>query len=266
MHHSSTPGPSRRWSPISLSSAQFGAGAEQAQGMQHGYVRTSSTNATTNTHYPYAMQAGYTNYTQTAESSLYTHITGTSSSYQHTSGLHPTNNHRPGDDTSSHKGKMTSMTGRMRLPIGGNAQAEAVPQSSRVGEKRKDRASSPSTSDAEALPFRKKEALRVKGHRKNRTEAIAELAERLPSHLQVYEAPSVKHIRQAIVHIDEQTARIGRLENENAQFRAAQVHLTSENYVIRKKNETLLDENDFLQRAINEKDTRIRQLEGGRQR
>ncbi|TFY77508.1 hypothetical protein EWM64_g6504, partial [Hericium alpestre] len=279
-------------------------------------------NATTNTHYPYAMQAGYTNYTQTAEFSLYTDAAGTSSSYQHPNGLYPANNQsdqqtgvpfqgappdwpspayhdhsaqpsvrysqnsnqpyatadassssnqyaskaklppskariagsqrtsshsRPGDDTLSHKAEMTSMTGRMRLPIGGNAHAEAVPQSSRVGEKRKDRASSPSTSDAEALPFRKKEALRVKGHRKNRTEAIAELAERLPSHLQVYEAPSVKHIRQAIIHIDEQSARIERLEDEAGQARAAQFasdqeidSLRTDNSVLRRQNRELL--------------------------
>ncbi|TFY74739.1 hypothetical protein EWM64_g9273 [Hericium alpestre] len=120
-----------------------------------------------------------------------------------------------------------------------------------------------SASDAEALPFRKKEALRVKGHRKNRTEAIAELAERLPSHLQVYEAPSVKHIRQAIVHIDEQTAHIGRLENESIQSRAAQAQFAFESRDLRSRNETLMGENKYLRCVIVEKDQRIGQLEGG---
>ncbi|TFY81244.1 hypothetical protein EWM64_g2767 [Hericium alpestre] len=337
MQRPSVPGPFRRWSPASLDPTMFDAGAEQSLASQYDYSRISRTTATTNAYHPYITQPEYTNYTQTAESSHYTHAASTSSGYQYANGLYPANNqpayrikvlkliglrrptiitrrnhrsatartqpirmlppparqvavnmHRklsfnhqrnepPGlsrlhllltldDDASYHKASMASMMGRARLPIGGNAYIEAVPQSSGVGDKRKDRASSPpdTTRTAEASPVKKKkEALRVKGHRKNRTEATADLAKRLPNHLQVYETPSMKHIRQAIVHIDEQTARIGRLEDEASQLKAAQVQLVSEIRVLRRESATLLSENGFLRHVVEEKDTRIRQLEGG---
>ncbi|TFY81239.1 hypothetical protein EWM64_g2773 [Hericium alpestre] len=47
--------------------------------------------ATTNANYPYATQAEYTNYAQTAGSSYHSHMTRNSSSYQYHNNLYPTN-------------------------------------------------------------------------------------------------------------------------------------------------------------------------------
>ncbi|TFY81253.1 hypothetical protein EWM64_g2763 [Hericium alpestre] len=91
MQHSSTSGPSRRWSPVSLDRSTFDAGAEQSLGLQCGHTQASATIGTTDKYYPYATQAGYANYMQTAGSSYHPPTAGRSSSYQYHNNLYPTN-------------------------------------------------------------------------------------------------------------------------------------------------------------------------------
>ncbi|TFY80068.1 hypothetical protein EWM64_g3941 [Hericium alpestre] len=90
MQHSSMSGTSQRWSPASLDRSMFDAGAKQSQGPQYDYAQTSAMTATMNAYYPYATQAGYTNYMQTAQPS-YTHSIGHSSSYHYPDNLYPAN-------------------------------------------------------------------------------------------------------------------------------------------------------------------------------
>ncbi|TFY81235.1 hypothetical protein EWM64_g2777 [Hericium alpestre] len=168
---------------------------------------------------------------------------------------------------------MNSKMGRWRL--GGNPSAQPASQLFAVGElKRKDRAPSPTeTASATEAPTNKKAkpattgagtsqgaqrsdaAGKAKKHRDKLNRDIAELATRLPHHLQLFEdKPSVANIRQAIIHIDE-------LENEAAQLRGAHVACQQEIYRLESVNYENREQIHALRCDLGIKDARIGELE-----
>ncbi|TFY83657.1 hypothetical protein EWM64_g346 [Hericium alpestre] len=146
---------------------------------------------------------------------------------------------------------MNSKMGRWRL--GKDAPAQAQSQLFAVGElKRKVRASSPpeTTREAEAVTKKAKESERSRNGRAELREDIAKLTEKLPLRLRYYkDKPSNKNVANAVTYIDEQNARIGRLEVE------------VEIFDLRIRNQALRNENELQRDRLTEKDSRIRELE-----
>ncbi|TFY81254.1 hypothetical protein EWM64_g2762 [Hericium alpestre] len=211
--------------PYQQTGASYGAPAEWPKPSYHGPSGQSSTNYSPSSADQYAATIASTSTRQSAASGSH------ASSEKRSKAPKPiaSTSRRPKDS----KPDMSSKMGRWRL--GSNAPAQAPSQFFAVGElKRKDRAPSPTemTSAAEA-PTNKKakpaatgvgtsegvqksdRAEKAKKHRDKLSRDVADLATRLPQHLQLFEdKPTVANIRQAIIHIDE-------LENEAAQLRAA---------------------------------------------
>ncbi|TFY83637.1 hypothetical protein EWM64_g375 [Hericium alpestre] len=163
--------------------------------------------------------------------------------------------------------------GRWRL--GMTAPTQPPSQHFAIGElKRKDRAPSPTemTSAAEALTSKRAKpaatgagtsegvhksdrAEKAKKHRDKLSRDVAELATRLPQHLQLFEdKPTVANIRQAIIHIDE-------LENEAAQLRAAHVQATRQNIAYQHELQALRNEKRTNAQDLARLNNRIGELE-----